>query len=129
MWDKLINVLPDFVKGIFGTVDQLVIDKDKANEIKMEILNTIAGKGATSWLAQNAFSLAMLVNFGLVVVLSLLNRTVPEWSIIIALAWLAGPLLNSLSKDTIGKIIEMAKEFNANKKQAGDNSPANKTGG
>jgi hypothetical protein len=124
MWENLINAVPDFIKGVFGIVDQAVTDKDENNKLKVEILTTIAGKGATSWLAANAFSLAMLTNFGLVVVLSLLNRTVPEWSIIIALAWLAGPLLNSLSKDTIGKILDMAKEFNAKQKQASDNSPA-----
>jgi len=122
MWAEIITLLPDSLKSVFGIVDKMVEDRDEANKLKVEILTTIAGKGATSWLAQNAFSLAMLTNFGLVVVLSLIGKQVPEWSIIIALAWLAGPLLNSLSKDTIGKIIEMAKEFNANKKQAGDSS-------
>jgi hypothetical protein len=132
MWDKIINILPDFVKGIFSTVDQLVVDKDAANQIKLEILTTVAGKGATSWLAQNAFSLAMLANFGMVVVLSLIGRTVPEWSIFVALIWLSGPLLNTLSKETLGKIIELVKDFkNEQRKQtkAGDISPATKTGG
>ena len=132
MWDKIINILPDFVKGIFSTVDQLVVDKDAANQIKLEILTTIAGKDATSWLAQNAFPLAMLVNFGLVVVLSLLNRDVPEWALIVALAWLAGPLLNVLSKETISKIIEFSKGFKDEQRkrnEAGDHSSAQKTGG
>ncbi len=132
MWDKIITVIPDFVKGVFGIVDQAVTDKDRANEIKLEILTTLAGKGATSWLAQNAFALAMLVNFGLVVVLSLLNRDVPEWALIIALAWLAGPLLNTLSADTIGKIVTLAKEFRNDRKQNKANpntQDATKTGG
>jgi len=130
MWESLISAIPDTVKSIFGIVDKAVTDKDEANKIKLEILTTLAGKGATSWLAQNAFSLAMLVNFGLVVVLSLLNRDVPEWALIIALAWLAGPLLNTLSKDTIGKIVTLAREFRNERKQkqAGINSPAHKKG-
>jgi len=130
MWEGIISAVPDFFKGVFGIVDQAVTDKDAANKIKLEILTTLAGKGATSWLAQNAFSLAMLVNFGLVVVLSLLNRDVPEWALIIALAWLAGPLLNTLSKDTIGKIVTLAKEFRSERKQhqAGADIPAKKKG-
>lgn len=110
MWDKILNAVPDFIKGVFGIVDKAVTDKDEANKIKLEILTTLAGKGATSWLAANAFSMAMLVNFSLVVVLSLLGRPVPEWSILIALCWLAGPLLNTLSRETIGKIVEMVKK-------------------
>ena len=110
MWESLLNAVPDFVKGVFGIVDQAVTDKDKNNEIKLEILTTLAGKGATSWLAQNAFAMAMLANFGLVVGLSLFGKSVPEWSLIVALLWLAGPLLNSLSKETIGKIIELGKQ-------------------
>jgi len=125
MWAEIISLLPESLKSIFGIVDKMVEDRDAANQIKLEILTTIAGKGATSWLAANAFPLAMLANFGLVVVLSLLNRDVPEWALIVALAWLAGPLLNVLSKETIGKIIELAKGFKDEQKQkpAGD-SPA-----
>jgi hypothetical protein len=130
MWDKIVSAFP-LLDKLFGTLDKAVTDKDKLNEIKLEILQTISGKGATSWLAANAFPLAMLVNFGLVVVLSLLNRDVPEWALIIALAWLAGPLLNTLSRETIGKIMELAKGFRdeQRKNKAGDNSSATKTGG
>ena len=59
MWENLINAVPDFIKGVFGIVDQAVTDKDENNKLKVEILTTIAGKGATSWLAQNAFCLAI----------------------------------------------------------------------
>ena len=130
MWETIISAVPDFFKGLFGIVDQAVTDKDKANQIKLEILTTIAGKGATSWLAANAFPLAMLANFGLVTVLSLLGRDVPEWALIIALAWLAGPLLNVLSKETIGKLVELVKGFKneQRKNKAADNSSANKGG-
>jgi hypothetical protein len=110
MWDKILNAVPDFIKGVFGIVDKAVTDKDEANKIKLEILTTLAGKGATSWLAANAFSLAMLVNFALVMVLSVMGRQVPEWSLLIVLCWLAGPLLNTLSRETIGKIIELVKQ-------------------
>jgi hypothetical protein len=51
----------------------------------------------------------MLANYGMVTTLTLIGKQVPEWSIIIALAWLAGPLLNGLSRDTIGKIVELSK--------------------
>lgn len=130
MLENLINAVPDFVKGLFGIVDQAVTDKDRANELKVEILTTLAGKGATSWLAQNAFSMAMLANFALVVTLSLLGRVVPEWALIIALVWLAGPLLNTLSKETIGKIMELAKSFRAEqRKQNAGTNPAQKKEG
>ncbi len=127
MWQTIISIVPETLKSIFGIVDQVVVDKDKANQIKLEVLTTLAGKGATSWLAANAFAMAMLVNFGLVVVLELFGRQVPDWSLLIALLWLAGPVLNTLSKETIGKIMEVFHEYGNNK--AGDNSPAAKTGG
>lgn len=123
MWESILTAVPDFIKGAFGIIDQAVTDKDKANQIKLEILTTIAGKGATSWLAANAFSMAMLANFGMVVGLSMLGRSVPEWSIFVALVWLAGPLLNTLSKETLGKIIELVKNFrNEQKKNQADNN-------
>lgn len=131
MWTVISAILPDFIKRAFDVVDQAVTDKDANNKIKLEILTTIVGKGATSWLAANAFSLAMLANFGLVIVLSLIGKTVPEWSIFVALIWLAGPLLNTLSKETLGKIFELVKDFNREQrkqKQAGDNSPAKQGG-
>lgn len=129
MWEQILTAVPDFIKGLFGIVDKAVTDKDAANQIKLEILTTIAGKGATSWLAANAFPLAMLLNFGLVVSLSLFGRPVPEWSILVALLWLAGPLLNTLSKETIGKLLELVKQYmqeqkNAVKKLDGVNPPA-----
>jgi len=132
MWTVISGILPDFIKRAFDVVDQAVTDKDENNKIKLEILTTISGKGATSWLAANAFSLAMLANFGMVVVLSLIGKTVPEWSIFVALVWLAGPLLNTLSKETLGKIIELVKDFNREQrkqKSAGENTSATKTGG
>lgn len=111
MWETILNAVPDFIKSIFGIIDKTVTDKDVANQIKLEVLTTIAGKNATSWLASNAFPLAMLLNFGLVVSLSLFSRPVPEWALVVALLWLAGPLLNVLSKETIGKIVELVKNF------------------
>jgi hypothetical protein len=121
MWEKILTAVPDFIKGIFGIIDQTVTDKDAANQIKLEVLTTIAGKNATSWLASNAFPLAMLLNFGLVVSLSLLGRAVPEWALLVALLWLAGPLLNVLSKETLGKIMELVKNFrNEQKTNKGD---------
>lgn len=122
MWEQLLTAVPDFFKGLFGIVDQAVTDKDKANQLKVDILMAIVGKGATSWLAANAFTLAMLTNFALVIILSLLNRAVPEWSLLVALLWLAGPLLNVLSKETLGKIIELVKGYmvEQKKKQIGN---------
>jgi len=117
MWEKILTAVPDFIKGLFGIIDQAVTDKDAANQIKLEVLTTIAGKNATSWLASNAFPLAMLLNFGLVVSLSLFGRNVPEWALLVALLWLAGPLLNVLSKETLGKIIELVKNFQNEQKK------------
>ncbi|MDD5110855.1 MAG: hypothetical protein PHI63_06645 [Patescibacteria group bacterium] len=123
MWTSILSAVPDFIQRVFGVVDQVVTDKDKANEIKLEVLTTLAGKGATSWLAKNAFSMAMLTNFGMVVVLSLFNRPVPDWALIVALLWLAGPLMNVLSKETIGRIMEV---FHDTKQRAGADTPAPK---
>jgi hypothetical protein len=123
MWESILTAVPDFIKGAFGIVDKAITDKDAANQIKLEILTTMAGKGATSWLAANAFAMAMLANFGLVVVLSLLGRNVPEWSVFVALIWLAGPLLNTLSRETLGKIIELVKDFkNEQKRKQADSN-------
>lgn len=130
MWEIISSVLPDFIKSAFGIIDKTITDKDAANQLKFDLVMTLAGKGASSWLAANAFSIAMLANFGMVVVLSLIGKTVPEWSIFVALVWLAGPLLNTLSKETLGKIIELVKDFkNEQKRKPADNSSANKTGG
>lgn len=125
MWQSIIAALPDAVKSVFGVVDKLIPDKDKAAQIKLEILTTVAGKGATSWLAQNAFALAMLANFGLVIVLSLIGKPVPDWSLLVALLWLAGPLMNTLSKETLGKLMELYHDSRT-AKTAGDNTPAKK---
>lgn len=122
MWETILTALPDFIKSAFGIIDKAVTDKDAANQLKFDLVMTIAGKGATSWLAANAFSMAMLANFGLVVVLSLIGKTVPEWSIFVALIWLAGPLLNTLSRETLGKIIELVKDFKHEQKRKQDDS-------
>jgi len=132
MWESIVAAVPDFFKGLFGIIDKTVTDKDAANQLKADVLMTIAGKGATSWLAANAFSLAMLANFGLVVGLSLFGKQVPEWSIFVALIWLAGPLLNTLSKETLGKIFELVKDFKNEQKRNKadpDSQAATKTGG
>ena len=116
-WSGRVSAIPDAIKGIFNVVDQAVTDKDKSNEIKLSVLQAITGQGSTHWLQANAFFVAMLVNYGMVVALSLLGKPVTEWSLIIALAWLVGPLLNGLSRDTIGKIIELAKQHKEGEKK------------
>ncbi len=121
-WQAILTAVPEFLKGAFGIIDQAVVDKDRANEIKLELVTTLAGKGASSWLAQNAFALAMLLNFAVVMIMTLIGRQPPDWALIIALVWLAGPLLNALSKDTLGKIFELVEKTRADK-------PATKQGG
>lgn len=109
MWTEAIAAIPEAVKSIFGIVDKCVVDKDRANEIKLSVLEGVMGTGSQHWLQANAFSIAMLVNYGMVITLTLTDRAVPEWALLVVLVWLAGPLINGLSKDTIGKLIELAK--------------------
>ena len=108
-WTEIIPSISESVGKLFGIIDKAVPDVTERDKLKVELLKGVMGTGSSHWLQANAFSVAMLVNYGMVTALTLLGKSVPEWSIIIALAWLAGPLLNGLSRDTIGKIIELSK--------------------
>jgi len=120
LWGILAGSIPDALKGAFGIVDQLVTDKDQANALKAGLAETYAGKGSQYWLQANAFSLAMLANLGMVITLHFMGGDIPVWSLTIALLWLAGPLLNVLSKETIGKVVEMVKEYYKQKEGKND---------
>jgi hypothetical protein len=119
MWDKVISAIPDTLKSIFGLIDKAVPDATKANELKLEAVKIVSGHNSSYWLVANAFTIAMLINYALVMTLCILNREIPQWSLIVALLWLAGPLINMLGKDTVGTVIDMAKDYQKNKKQEG----------
>ena len=82
-------------------------DKDEANKLKLETLKAVAGTGSTNWLQANAFSIAMLGNFYLMIVLVWMEKPVPKLSTLLVLAWAAGPLLNSLRKETLDKLMQI----------------------
>jgi hypothetical protein len=115
-WTEIIPSAMEQLGKLFGIIDKSVTDKDEANKLKLETLKAVVGTGSTNWLQANAFSIAMLCNYAMVVSLTLMGKAVPEWSIVVALAWLAGPLLNGLSKETVGKLMEMAKSNKEGKK-------------
>ena len=117
MWTDLITPVSDALKSVFGLIDKAIPDKDKANEMKLDMAKAVMGIGSTNWIQANAFSIAMLVNFGFLVTMDILGKTAPVWSVWVALAWLAGPLLNTLSKETLGKIIELVKEYQQKKEE------------
>lgn len=110
MWDKVIGAIPDSLKSIFGLIDKVVPDKDRANELKLEAVKVMAGHGSEYWLVAHAFTIAMLTNYGLVVVLTILQREVPLWTLIVALLWMTGPLINMLGRDTVKTIVDIAKD-------------------
>ncbi len=116
-WTGIVSAVPDAIKGIFNVLDQAITDKDKANEIKLSVLQAVTGQGSNHWLQANAFSIAMLGTYAMVVSLTLLGKAVPDWALLISLAWLAGPLLNGLSRDTIGKLTEIIKQHKEGEKK------------
>ena len=109
-WSGVVSAIPDAIKSVFGLIDKAVPDATERDKIKLSILQGVMGVGSSSWLQANAFSIAMLCNYAMVVSLTLMGKAVPEWSIVVALAWLAGPLLNGLSRETVGKLMEMSKQ-------------------
>jgi len=109
MWEQLLNVLPESLRSMFGIIDKIVPDKDKANQMKLSLFAMIQGQTAKYWLPSNAFSMVMLCNYGMIAYLTVMGMDVPEWALWLAGAWLLGPLLNTLSKETIGKLGELIK--------------------
>ena len=106
---QLITAIPDALKSIFGLIDKAVPDRDKAYQMKFDLFAMIQGQTAKYWLPSNAFSMVMLCNYGMIAYLTVMGMDVPEWALWLAGAWLLGPLLNTLSKETIGKLGELIK--------------------
>lgn len=96
---------------VLDIVSKAIPDKDKARETALEVFQLVQGRNAQYWLPANAFSIAMLANVGVVVYLTVVGEMVPQPLLIVMLAWLAGPLLNTLSRDTLKTLFDMAETF------------------
>lgn len=110
-WTTIINAVPDTLKSIFGLIDKAIPDRAKADEMKHELFKIVQGQVATHWLPANAFTIVMLCNYGLVMWLTITGKDVPEWALWIFGAWVLGPLLNVLSRETIAKLGEIIKSW------------------
>ncbi|MFB1502004.1 hypothetical protein [Thiocapsa sp. N5-Cardenillas] len=108
-WSGVVSAIPDAVKSLFGLIDKAVPDATERDKIKLSILQGVMGTGSSHWLQANAFPIAMLTNFFLVVGLSLMGKPVPEWCIYVALLWLAGPLASNMTKEGRQSVENMAK--------------------
>lgn len=105
MWEKLIGVLPDTLKSLFGIIDKAIPDRDKANELKVAV--ALAETNSKFWLAACWRPLAMLALTGMVIALEIMGRVVPEWAFIVVGLGLVGHLL---SKENIEAIRNIRKE-------------------
>lgn len=116
-WSTLTNAIPDTLKSIFGLIDKAVPDRTKAEAMKFELFQLVQGHTAKHWLLANAFTLVMLCNYILVMWLTITGRDVPEWALWIFGAWVLGPLLNTLSRDTVAKLGDIIKSWKPKQKE------------
>lgn len=114
-WSAILSAVPDTLKSLFGIIDKAVPDADQARQMKMDLFRMVQGESARYWLPANAFTLVMLCNYGLVMWLTMTSRDVPEWSLWIFGAWILGPLLNTLSRDTVAKLGDIIKSWKKEK--------------
>lgn len=121
MWTKFLEKLPDVVTQFFGLIDKNITDKDEALKRKIEFLSIISGKDSKYWLPANAFTIMILSLFYIVCYLVIMGKSVPSACLWILGAYMLGPLLNNLSKETLGKLSEIIKlwitEYNEYRKE------------
>jgi len=96
---------------IIDVVGKLIPNREKAQQAAVEIFTLVQGQGQKYWLPANAFTVVMLVNYGLLVYLTIMRLEVPVVVVTAAIAWTVGPLLNCLSKDTVGRVFDLIKAY------------------
>ncbi len=101
-WWNIAKPVGDVIGRIFGVIDRVVEDKDAANKLKVELVRLVT--------ASKIFDMVMAANFALLAALTLMGREPPVWTLAVFLVWATGPLLNSLSKETVGRIWEIIKQ-------------------
>jgi hypothetical protein len=102
MWEKILDVVPDTLKSLFGLIDKAIPDKDKANELKVAV--ALAETNSKFWLPACWRSIAMLALTGMVIALEIMERVVPEWAFIIVGLGLVGHLLSNENIEAIRNI-------------------------
>lgn len=105
MWDKILNAVPETLKNIFGIIDKVVTDKDKANELKVAV--ALSETNSRFWLPACWRSIAMLALTGMVIALEIMQRSVPEWAYVILGLGLVGHMLN---RDSVKQAKEIFKK-------------------
>jgi hypothetical protein len=108
-WSEIIPSISESVGKLFSIIDKAVPDVTERDKLKVELLKGVMGTGSQHWLQANAFSIAMLCTYFLAVALTVLDRNVPEWVLVIVLSWTAGPLLHGFTRETKESINEIAK--------------------
>jgi hypothetical protein len=116
-WTSLLNAVPETLKSLFGLIDKVVPDREKADEMKLQLFQLVQGQSAAHWLPANAFTVVMVCNYGMIMFLTVTGRNVPEWSLWVFGAWVLGPLLNTLSRETIAKLGEIVKSWKTKKEE------------
>ena len=106
----IVSAIP-VINKIVDALAKFIPDKEKAQAAATEIFTLVQGQNAKYWLPANAFTIVMLCNYGLLVYLTVMRLDIPPVVIVAAVAWTVGPLLNCLSKDTLGKLMELVKGF------------------
>ena len=102
MWDKIATVIPDALKNVFGLIDKMIPDKDKANELKVAV--ALAESNSKFWLAACWRPAAMLGLTGMIIALEIMGRAVPEWAFVVVGLGLVGHLMSKENIEMIKNI-------------------------
>jgi hypothetical protein len=111
-WNEIVPSALEQLGKVFSIIDKSVTDKDKANELKLEMVKTIAGT--------KLFEIVMAANFVLLTAMTILDREPPLWSLIVFLLWAAAPIANTLSKEVIAlvfRVVDETKEWWVNRRK------------
>jgi hypothetical protein len=102
MWSKIIDVVPDTLKSLFGLIDKAIPDKDTANELKVAV--ALAEANSKFWLAACWRPIAMLALTGMIITLEIMGRVVPEWAYVVVVIGLVGHMLSKENLEAIKNI-------------------------
>jgi len=111
-WFDIVTPVSDVLKRIFNIVDKTVTNKDERNRLKISI--ALAEANSQFWLAACWRPLAMLGIIGMIIVLEIMGRPVPEYAYVIAGLGLVGHLL---TKENVAQAKELFKAAFKHKKE------------
>ena len=107
----------DSIKSIFGIIDKAIPDATQANAIKLKLVEYAMGVESKYWLSANVFAIVMLCNYITISILTILGKEVPDYMFLVFIVWAIGPILNSLNKETIARLIEFYKVWKQDNKK------------